>query len=81
MCDMVKKIANARNCSLVIHKAVENVCQGVGNISHLDIILRRDVKKVIHDGDLQRIKRIFSQEGRQVLVHEVISIFGFIDKC
>ena len=34
MCDMVKKFVNARNCSLVIKKDVENVCQGVGIIPH-----------------------------------------------
>ena len=57
---------------LVIHNDVEDVCQGVGNFPHLHIILKRGDKKVIYDGDLQRIDRKFSQEGGQVLVNEVI---------
>ena len=57
---------------LVIHNDVEDVCQGVGNFPHLRIILKRADKKVIYDGDLQRIDRKFSQEGGQVLVNEVI---------
>ena len=77
---MVKKIVKARNCSLVIHKDVENVCQGVGNIPHLNIILKRDDKKVIYDGDLQRINRKFPQERGLVLVNEIIFIFGLLTK-
>ena len=57
---------------LVIHNDVEDVCQGVGNFPYLRIILKRGDKKVIYDGDLQRIDRKFSQEGGQVLVNEVI---------
>ena len=58
--------------SLVIHNDVADVCQGVGNFPYLPIILQWDDKKVIYDGDLQRIDRKFSQEGGQVLVNEVI---------